>query len=879
MFDITKEDHLNIKLAEAVGVTHLAVSYPQDINCTLIKSSTKVEISKQCTNTTVVGCRNVEVVRVKNVTEDCSRHDEYCQYNFRTQEVTQDTIICQKPADVVCDPCERGQTCDEQVCERNTIVVCNTVHQTVAITERKQRCGLAGELVTTKICFTYPDASWVCRQARTDRDCDRESVRFVAHEVGQPRVQCSEKELEPLCLPANCRLRSNNTDCLNTALPKQIKLEDQICEPCKHGRTKLRPALVKEEVCDQTRIEEICKDRQPAVGDAWTKKCSVPPNIRNEVLKEVLLHTSSPKDNEIKEEPKSYSKVPKSFKISSPTELITAKGNTREKSVSRIRTRVNFHFTNNDEHKSENNEDSSTEFMEQRTSQVKNVINYTPPSRTLETDKRVRPRPTGVPYVYADQQLNSPRDDNEEKKNAGLEDVSPRSITKSPRNRFYESRFSKKQLFTTPSKQSTTSKSQLLYHSEAVGDNSRFPYIGWQNKNEESYDEGRIAPFRPILSRPTKPPLMDDEEQETLSMTSRDKARIFQMKGEVRAGSRLNSKFRDSDVRSKIFPVRRKNEETHSVNSANMGNSIPTAKPTSFQQNSEKKTIFDQTNDNKFPDNILPETINGKRSQEKNTNIISSSENITASPTTNDDVWRKESESKSTNIYDELWSESKKDDSISVRGRESDITKSQPINPQDFTNQTDSLPSSNSNDANSNHNQLQIRVSLFETQSQNSSNIIYPNTDDVSSATIFLPTAPTFSINKTEPKPATNSTEESTIIQAIFQQVDGLDQNTEDMSKIIQNHREEGRKFVPNNIFDVIDHVGDDKYESQSAGDVSISTEGENVTESSETEATSVKSNAKEDVMGTMCDQYQDKKDKIRCKVIACFRDSKLCFK
>ena len=29
VFDITKEDHLNIDLAEAVGVTHLAVSYPQ----------------------------------------------------------------------------------------------------------------------------------------------------------------------------------------------------------------------------------------------------------------------------------------------------------------------------------------------------------------------------------------------------------------------------------------------------------------------------------------------------------------------------------------------------------------------------------------------------------------------------------------------------------------------------------------------------------------------------------------------------------------------------------------------------------------------------------------------------------------------------------
>ena len=29
MFDITTEDKLNIKLAEAVGVSHLAVSYPE----------------------------------------------------------------------------------------------------------------------------------------------------------------------------------------------------------------------------------------------------------------------------------------------------------------------------------------------------------------------------------------------------------------------------------------------------------------------------------------------------------------------------------------------------------------------------------------------------------------------------------------------------------------------------------------------------------------------------------------------------------------------------------------------------------------------------------------------------------------------------------
>ena len=48
--------------------------------------------------------------------------------------------------------------------------------QTVAITERKQMCSVGGarRLTTTKICFTYPDASWVCRQPGTaPQQCDR----------------------------------------------------------------------------------------------------------------------------------------------------------------------------------------------------------------------------------------------------------------------------------------------------------------------------------------------------------------------------------------------------------------------------------------------------------------------------------------------------------------------------------------------------------------------------------------------------------------------------------------------------------------------------------------------------------------------------------
>ena len=326
----------------------------------------------------------------------------------------------------------------------------------------------------------------------------------------------------------------------------------------------------------------------------------------------------------------------------------------------------------------------------------------------------------------------------------------------------------------------------------AVEGKNRFPYRGWQNRNEETYDGGEIAPFRPILSpsrandnviTPTKP---QSVEGPTPSMTSRDRAQLFQMQDEIQkeAGSRVNSKFRDNNVRNKLFPVRRKNEETQSVNSANRGNLLQIVKPNILSQDSDRKTYFEESNENKFLRNInSSETKTNMRSLEERF----SENNSTASLSRNDDVLIKELESKGNNINVGWGSESKEDDSISIQGQKSDVTKFQTITPPNITNQIYSLPGTNSNDANSDQNQLQNnRVSTFETQRQNSSNIIYPNTDSVSSATIFLPTAPPFSITdhkieekKFEPTPASSSSGESTIIEAIFQQVNGLDQNTE----------------------------------------------------------------------------------------------------
>ena len=59
-----------------------------------------------------------------------------------------------------------------------------------------------------------------------------------------PRISCVEKEQEPICIPSNCQLATNETHCLTTELPVKLELEDFECEKCVDGRTKLRPVLV-----------------------------------------------------------------------------------------------------------------------------------------------------------------------------------------------------------------------------------------------------------------------------------------------------------------------------------------------------------------------------------------------------------------------------------------------------------------------------------------------------------------------------------------------------------------------------------------------------------------------------------------------------------
>jgi hypothetical protein len=171
-FNITESDWRNIRLAERVGISHLSITYPQGINCTLKKTRVSKAVT-HCENVTVPVCKTVQKVKLNNVTEDCNKQKDYCQYNFRTQELTRQNVVCERSTKQICSSqcfspaCKDDDSCSAQscpsYCERNSIVVCSTEPQKVVVTEKRQVCGEDKQLVTTKICFTYPDASWFCR--------------------------------------------------------------------------------------------------------------------------------------------------------------------------------------------------------------------------------------------------------------------------------------------------------------------------------------------------------------------------------------------------------------------------------------------------------------------------------------------------------------------------------------------------------------------------------------------------------------------------------------------------------------------------------------------------------------------------------------------
>eukprot|EP00088_Acartia_fossae_P068170 TRINITY_DN8592_c0_g1_i1.p1 TRINITY_DN8592_c0_g1~~TRINITY_DN8592_c0_g1_i1.p1 ORF type:complete len:999 (+),score=189.42 TRINITY_DN8592_c0_g1_i1:42-2999(+) len=267
--DLTKEDKVNIRIAESLGIDRIDVSYPKGLNCRL-KQEIKSVPSTVCRNvSTTTNCKPIHKLRVVNVTEDCSRKAEYCTQTFRALPSTKQTIICSRSTEQECS----GECNDcGQKCFNNPIVSCTTLPQTVAVTEKRQYCQGYEGLVTTKICITYPDASWVCREPLGYAQCDSESVKQIAHEESRPKVECLQSSGQPICMPGNCHLKYNDTDCLTTDVPEEHQVLDEVCEQCVHGRTKLRTVVVQDFQC-LNGIREVCQEVSSTKVE-WKKSCT-----------------------------------------------------------------------------------------------------------------------------------------------------------------------------------------------------------------------------------------------------------------------------------------------------------------------------------------------------------------------------------------------------------------------------------------------------------------------------------------------------------------------------------------------------------------------------------------------------------------------------
>ena len=64
------------------------------------------------------------------------------------------------------------------------------------------------------------------------------------------------------------------------------------------GRTKLRPLIVEEEICEEEEVREICTETFRERSE-WSKRCTMPADMKMELMEQVLLSAKPPRQNAI----------------------------------------------------------------------------------------------------------------------------------------------------------------------------------------------------------------------------------------------------------------------------------------------------------------------------------------------------------------------------------------------------------------------------------------------------------------------------------------------------------------------------------------------------------------------------------------------------
>ena len=219
-------------------------------------------------------------MKEKEIIEDCNEQEEFCFTSFSNLEVPVDTVVCQMSTDMNCNIQKKNSSNDvqfsenqeEEICYDNSVAFCSKTPQLVTITMKKQPCGRSLKMTASKMCITYPNGQWSCKNLTNDQCQETNVTKIISTEAAtQKNLECTEKKLPPICIdPKKCQLMSEEFKCVQDTVPTSIDLKETICDKCVEGRKSFRPVLETIEVCRDT-PETICVNT--TVGVTWKKWC------------------------------------------------------------------------------------------------------------------------------------------------------------------------------------------------------------------------------------------------------------------------------------------------------------------------------------------------------------------------------------------------------------------------------------------------------------------------------------------------------------------------------------------------------------------------------------------------------------------------------
>ena len=161
------------------------------------------------------------VLKRKLITEDCSKNEEYCSTTHSRTSIDLETAICRPSHQIDCNE-TLAQNNSQEKCFENRIAFCSQKPRIVTVTLKRQPCGPNAKMKATKMCITHADGQWSCQNFTHDNCQETNVTKIISTEATMDGLECSEKQLPPLCLNQTCSLISNEQKCLKDIVQTDV---------------------------------------------------------------------------------------------------------------------------------------------------------------------------------------------------------------------------------------------------------------------------------------------------------------------------------------------------------------------------------------------------------------------------------------------------------------------------------------------------------------------------------------------------------------------------------------------------------------------------------------------------------------------------------